>query len=78
MKRLMIWLVSAALMSGSAVALSAQNSGAKEDAKEAGRATEHAVKKTGSAIKKGTKKVVHAGAKKTRQGAKKVEEKTDK
>ncbi len=54
----------------------AQDYGAKEDAKEAGRDVKHAAKKTGSAVKKGTKKATHKVAKKTRQGAEKVEEKT--
>jgi len=52
------------------------DSGAKEDIKEAGRATKHAAKKTGSAVKKGTKKAVHATAKTARKGAEKVEDKT--
>jgi hypothetical protein len=75
MKWLVTVLLSLALVSGAAAPASAQN-GAKDDVKEAGRATKRAAKKTGSAIKKGTKKVIHAGAKQTRKGANKVEEKT--
>ena len=48
----------------------------KEDVKDAGKATGHAVKKTGKNIKKGTKKVVNKGAEKTEEGADKVRRKT--
>jgi len=81
MKHMMAWLLGGMLAAGSmgsALAQENKDKGAKEDVKEAGKATGQAAKKTGSAIKKGTKKVVHAGAKKTRQGAGAVEQKTDK
>jgi hypothetical protein len=77
MKRLMSWLIVAALAAGSGAALAQdKTSGAKQDVKDAGKATEQAAKKTGSAIKKGTKKVVHKTAKATKKGAEKVEDKT--
>ena len=52
------------------------DSGAKQDAKDAAHSTGQAAKKTGHKIKKGTKKVVHKAAKGTRKGAEKVEDKT--
>jgi hypothetical protein len=54
----------------------AQNTGAKQDIKEAGHDVKQATKKTGKAVKKGTKKATHKAAKKTRQGAATVEDKT--
>jgi hypothetical protein len=78
MKRLMVWLVSAAVFTGSAGLAQAQiGHDIKEGAKSVGSATAKAAKKTGKAVKKGTKKVVHKGAKETRKGAGKVEDKTD-
>jgi len=50
---------------------------AKEDIKDAGKATKHAAKKTGSAIKKGTKKAVNKTAKGVEKGAEKVKDKTN-
>jgi hypothetical protein len=52
------------------------DSGAKQDAKDAAHSTGQAAKKTGHKIKKGTKKVVHKAAKGTRKGTEKVEDKT--
>ena len=60
-----------------AVGAYAQDSTAKEDIKEAGRATKHAAKKTGSATKKTTKKAAHSTANAVDKGAKKVKEKTE-
>ena len=60
-----------------AVGACAQDSTAKEDIKEAGRATKHAAKKTGSATKKTAKKAAHATANTVDKGAKKVKEKTE-
>ena len=79
MRGLIVCLLSAFLVAGSASATLAQENkdkGVKEDVKDAGKATGRAAKKTGKAIKKGTKKAVNAGAKGTRKGAGKVEEKT--
>ena len=79
MKRVLGLLLSAILLCGSGTAVFAQDrNDAKQDAKDAGRATKRAAKKAASAVKKGTKKGVHAGAKKTRQGAEAVEKKTGK
>jgi hypothetical protein len=63
-------LALAAPMSGEA-----QNTGAKQDIKDAGQDVKQATKKTGKAIKKGTKKVTKKVVKKTRQGAEKVGDK---
>jgi hypothetical protein len=52
------------------------NSGIKQDTKDAAHSTANAAKKTGHKAKSGTKKVVHSGAKATRKGAGKVEGKT--
>ena len=54
-----------------------QDTSAKEDIKEAGRATKRAAKKTGSATKKTAKKAAHATASGVDKGAKKVKEKTE-
>lgn len=69
-------------------ALPAQDGSVKQDLKDAGKDTEHAVKKTGEAtehaakktgktVKKSTKKAVHKSAKEVRKGAGKVEDKTE-
>lgn len=52
------------------------NSGIKQDTKDAAHSTASAAKKTGHKVKQGTKKTVHAGAQATRKGADKVEGKT--
>jgi predicted small secreted protein len=79
MKRLMSWVIAAALVAGSGSAWAQNNNnGVKEDIKDAGKATGNAAKKTGKAIKKGTTKVVHKSAKATKKGAEKVEDKTQK
>jgi hypothetical protein len=57
-------------------ALAQNDSGIKQDTKDAAHATGRAAKKTGHKIKKGTKKVVHKGAHATGKGADKVEDKT--
>jgi vacuolar-type H+-ATPase subunit H len=50
---------------------------AKQDVKEAGGKTEHAVKKGGRKVKKTAKQVTHKTAEETtREGAEKVENKT--
>jgi hypothetical protein len=48
----------------------------KEAAKDTGRATKKTAKKTGHAVKHTTKKVTHKAAEKTDEGAQKVEDKT--
>lgn len=53
-----------------------QSQSAKEDVKDAGKATGRAAKKTGKAIGKGTKKVVNKAAGATEKGAAKVKDKT--
>jgi type IV secretory pathway TrbL component len=79
MKRLLSFLISGALVAGSAGSLSAQQpdkdtgvKGAVKDvgkgAKKAGEATGKAAKETGKTVKKGTKKA----AKGTKKGAEKV------
>jgi hypothetical protein len=69
-------------MAGTVFALP-QDSGAKQDMKDAGHDTKNAAKDTGSATKKtakktanGAKKATNKGAAKTDQGAQKVENKT--
>jgi hypothetical protein len=57
-------------------ALAQNDSGIKQDTKDAAHSTGKAVKKTGHKIKKGTKKVVHKGAQHTEHGAERVEGKT--
>ena len=52
------------------------NSGIKQDTKDAAHSTANAAKKTGHKIKQGTKKAVNKGAHATAKGAGKVEEKT--
>lgn len=62
---------------GIAQTSSAQNdSGIKQDTKDAAHSAGRAAKKTGHKIKKGTKKTVHKGAHATKKGAHKVERKT--
>lgn len=62
---------------GIAQTSSAQNdSGIKQDTKDAAHSTGRAAKKTGHKIKKGTTKTVHKGAHATKKGAAKVEGKT--
>ena len=50
---------------------------AKDDIKDAGRATKRAVKKTGSATKKTAKKATNKTAGAVEKGADKVKEKTE-
>ena len=52
------------------------DSGIKQDTKDAAHSTGKAVKKTGHKIKKGTKKVVHKSAEATEKGADKVKDKS--
>ena len=54
-----------------------QDTTAKEDIKEAGRATKRAAKKTGSATKKTAKKAANATASGVDKAAKKVKDKTE-
>lgn len=62
---------------GVAQSTSAQNdSGIKQDTKDAAHSAGRAARKTGHKIKRGTKKTVHKGAHATRKGANKVERKT--
>ena len=72
-----LWtLVFALLLSLGAVAQE-DNSGIKQDTKDAAHDTAKATKKAGRKIKRGTKKVVHKSARATRKGANKVEDKTE-
>jgi hypothetical protein len=50
---------------------------AKQDVKEAAKATGRAAKKTGKKMKRGTKKAVNQAAKETEKGAKTIAKKTD-
>lgn len=59
-----------------AVAQQTDDSGVKQDTKDAAHSTGKAAKKTGHKIKKGTKKVVNKSAHATKKGADKVEDKT--
>lgn len=65
-------LLGALLASGPALSWSQQDSGAKQDMKDAGHETKNAAKDVGHATKKGTKKAYHA----TKNGTKKVWHKT--
>jgi len=65
-------VLGAVLASGPALGWSQQETGAKQDIKEAGHETKDAAKDVGHATKKGTKKVYHA----TKNGTKKVWHKT--
>ncbi len=53
-----------------------QDSGAKDDIKDAGRSTKSAVKKTAHKTKRTVKRGTHKSAKEVDKGAKKVEDKT--
>lgn len=57
-------------------ALPQNDSGIKQDTKDAAHDTAKAAKKTGHKVKKGTKKAVHKSADATSKGAQKVEDKT--
>jgi len=57
-------------------AAAAQDTGAKQDMKDAGQDTKDAAKDTGKATKKTAKKATNKAAKKTKQGANKVDDKT--
>lgn len=68
-----------ALLLGCALAMPAMaqdDSGIKQDTKDAAHSTKSAAKKTGHKVKKGTKKAVNKTAKHTEHGAEKVEDKT--
>jgi hypothetical protein len=68
-----------ALLLGCALAMPAMaqnDTGIKQDTKDAAHSTKDAAKKTGHKVKKGTKKTVNKGAKHTEHGAEKVEDKT--
>ena len=67
----------AVLFAGITMCASGQDTSAKEDIKDAGRATKRAAKKTGSATKKTAKKAAHATADGVDKAAKKVKEKTE-
>jgi hypothetical protein len=69
-------IVVAGVLSLGAVAQQTDDSGIKQDTKDAAHSTGKAVKKTGHKIKKGTKKVVHKSANATKKGAAKVEDKS--
>jgi hypothetical protein len=74
--RILFAMVTAFALSLGAVAQQ-DDSGIKQDTKDAAHSTANAAKKTGHKIKKGTKKVVHKSAKATRKGAEKVEDKSE-
>jgi hypothetical protein len=69
-------LVVAFALSLGAIAQQTDDSGVKQDTKDAAHSTGRAAKKTGHKIKRGTKKVVHKSADATRKGAGKVEDKS--
>jgi len=75
---LLLIFVLAVLAPGAGFAQSASqnDSGIKQDTKDAAHSAGHAAKKAGHKIKKGTTKTVHKGAHATKEGAKKVERKT--
>src|SRR5690349_13076290 len=75
LKFLSAMLVALALSLG-AIAQQQDDSGIKQDTKDAAHSTGKAVKKTGHKIKKGTKKVVHKSAEATEKGADKVKDKS--
>jgi hypothetical protein len=78
-QRILGSIVAGALaLSGLAAYAQQKDNTIKDDAKQAGKATSRAAKKTGKVVKKQTKRVVHGGAKATRKGAEKVEGKTEK
>lgn len=66
-------ILAAALTLGLSTFVMAQDSGTKQDMKNAGSETKDAAKDTGSAIKHGSKKVYH----KTRRGMHKMHRKMD-
>jgi hypothetical protein len=70
------FLLAGMLALGAPLSGYAQNTGAKQDIKDAGKSVKKATKKTGKAVKKVTKKVTNKVAKETRKGAAKVEDKT--
>jgi hypothetical protein len=74
--RFLLAMVAAFALSLGAIAQQQDDSGIKQDTKDAAHSTGKAVKKTGHKIKKGTKKVVHKSANATRKGAEKVEDKS--
>jgi hypothetical protein len=68
-----------ALLLGLALAMPAlaqDDSGIKQDTKDAAHSTGRAAKKTGHKVKKGARKVVHKGDRHTEHGAERVEDKT--
>ncbi|HEY1936755.1 MAG TPA: hypothetical protein VGJ33_02355 [Candidatus Angelobacter sp.] len=69
-------LVVAFALSLGAIAQQTDDSGVKQDTKDAAHSTGRAAKKTGHKIKKGTKKVVNKSAHATKKGAEKVEDKS--
>ncbi|HEV2987694.1 MAG TPA: hypothetical protein VG759_04585 [Candidatus Angelobacter sp.] len=71
-----VWTFVFALLLSLGAMAQQDNSGIKQDTKDAAHATGRAVKKTGRKIKHGTKKIVNKSARATRKGADKVEDKT--
>ena len=74
--RILFDMLTALALSLGAVAQQ-DDSGIKQDTKDAAHSTANAARKTGHKIKKGTKKVVHKSAKAMRKGAEKVEDKSE-
>jgi len=64
------------LMCGGAAAFAQNDSGTKQDMKNAGTETKDAAKDTGRGVKQGTKKAYHKTKKGTHKAAKKVSDKT--
>src|SRR5579864_865260 len=74
--RFLFAMVMALALSLGAIAQQQDDSGIKQDTKDAAHSTGKAVKKTGHRIKKGAKKVVHKSAEATEKGADKVKDKS--
>jgi hypothetical protein len=70
-RKLSAWILGGALVCGPALGWS-QDTGAKQDMKDAGHETKNAAKDTGHAVKQGTKKAYH----KTKHGTQKAWHKT--
>lgn len=76
MKRNRLFLSLAAATLSMGMAFAQNDTGVKQDVKEAGQATGRAAKKTGRKIKKGTKKAINKSAGAVENGADKVRTKT--
>jgi len=72
MKRMSALLLAGALATGLTTAHAQNDSGAKQDMKNAGTDTKDAAKNAGNGVKQGTKKGYHKTKKATKKAAKKV------